>query len=177
MAGMSIGLAQGALERFLAPSGGRPIRGTTYKGQFEARLTHLMLAEVHSQDPISNADDSCQRGVYRSFWCARGRRDRAHSGICQAFSARVLVETAYAAKWCAETIEILQRSSGSNAIIASEPIQRCWRDGRVISLHGALNLETVLENYGRLTAGKQPHQFAGITTLNRFAPAAVKNVP
>lgn len=94
----------------------------------------------------------------------------------QLFSARVLVETAYAAKWCAEAIELLQRNSGSTAIMDFERIQRAWRDARVITLHGALNLEALSENYGRLMAGMQPHQFAGITTLDRFAPPAVKKV-
>jgi alkylation response protein AidB-like acyl-CoA dehydrogenase len=89
----------------------------------------------------------------------------------QRFSARVLVETAYAAKWCAEAIELLQRNSGSTAIMDFEPIQRSWRDARIITLHGALNLEALSENYGRLMAGIQPHLVAGITTLDRFAPA------
>ena len=55
-----------------------------------------------------------------------------------------------------------------------EPIQRAWRDARVITLHGALNLEALSENFGRLIAGLQPHNFAGITTLDRFAPAPMK---
>ena len=93
----------------------------------------------------------------------------------QRFSARVLLETAYAGKWCAEAIELLQRNSGSTAIMDFEPIQRAWRDARVITLHGAINLEALSENYGRLMAGMQPHQFAGITTLSRFEPAAPKN--
>jgi alkylation response protein AidB-like acyl-CoA dehydrogenase len=84
------------------------------------------------------------------------------------------VETASAARWCAEAIELLQRNSGSTAIMDFEPIQRAWRDARVITLHGALNLEALSENYGRLMAGLQPHHFAGITMLDRFAPTAVK---
>jgi alkylation response protein AidB-like acyl-CoA dehydrogenase len=92
----------------------------------------------------------------------------------QRFSARVLAETAYAAKWCAEAIELMQRNSGSTAIMSFEPIQRAWRDARVITLHGALNLEALSENLGRLMAGMQPHNFAGITTLDRFAAAPVK---
>jgi alkylation response protein AidB-like acyl-CoA dehydrogenase len=92
----------------------------------------------------------------------------------QLFAARVLVETAYVAKWCAEAIELLQRNSGSTAIMDSEPIQRAWRDARVITLHGALNLEALAENYGRLMAGLQPHKFEGITTLDRFASVPVK---
>jgi alkylation response protein AidB-like acyl-CoA dehydrogenase len=177
MAGMSIGIAQGALDRFLERSAGRPIRGTTYKNQLEAPLTHLMLAEVHSKIQSAtlmaraNAEETDELGAL----AAAGTP--ADPAYMQLFSARVLMETAYAAKWCAEAIELLQRNSGSTAIMESEPIQRAWRDARVITLHGALNLEALSENYGRLMAGIQPHQFAGITTLDRFAPAAVKKVP
>ncbi|RFA10254.1 hypothetical protein B7R54_14340 [Subtercola boreus] len=171
MAGMSIGIAQGALERFLERSAGRSIRGTSYKNQLEAPLTHLMLAEVHSkiQSAVlmmrANADETDRLGEL----AAAGTP--ADAEYLQLFSARVLMETAYAAKWCAEAIELLQRNSGATAIMDFEPIQRSWRDARVITLHGALNLEALSENYGRLMAGIQPHQFAGITTLDRFTPA------
>ncbi|MFE6365795.1 acyl-CoA dehydrogenase family protein [Streptomyces sp. NPDC057806] len=171
MAGMSIGLAQGALERFLERSAGRPIRGTSYKDQLAAPATHLMLAEVHSKiqsatlSARANAEETDRLGAL----AAAGTP--ADPDYMQMFSARALVETAYAAKWCAEAIELLQRNSGSTAITETEPIQRAWRDARVITLHGALNLEALSENYGRLMAGAQPHQFAGITTLDRFAPA------
>ncbi|QYE37120.1 hypothetical protein KZX46_22270 (plasmid) [Polymorphobacter sp. PAMC 29334] len=172
MSGMSVGIAEGALERFLDRSEGRPIRGTTYKNQLEAPLTHLLLAEVHSKIKaakliaMANAEETDRLGQL----AADGTP--AEPAYMQKFSARVLVETAYAAKWCAEAIEILQRNSGSTAIMESEPIQRAWRDARVITLHGALNLEALSENYGRLMAGMQPHNFAGITTLDRFSPAA-----
>jgi alkylation response protein AidB-like acyl-CoA dehydrogenase len=176
MAGMSIGIAQGALDRFLERSAGRPIRGTTYKNQLDAPLTHLMLAEVHSKIRSAtlltraNADETDELGVLAA---AGTPADPDHM---QLFSARVLVETAYAAKWCSEAIELLQRNSGSTAIMDSEPIQRAWRDARVITLHGALNLEALSENYGRLMAGIKPHQFAGITTLDRFAPTPANKV-
>lgn len=172
MSGMAVGIAEGALERFLDRSEGRPIRGTTYKNQLEAPLTHLMLAEVHSKIQAAkliaraNAEETDRLGAL----AAAGTP--ANPDYMQKFSARVLVETAYAAKWCAEAIELLQRNSGSTAIMESEPIQRAWRDARVITLHGALNLEALAENYGRLMAGMQPHNFAGITTLDRFSPAA-----
>ena len=175
MGGMSIGIAQGALERFLDRSAGRPIRGTTYSNQLEAPLTHLLLAEVHSKlRPATlmaqaNAEETDRLGALAAVGTP------ADSGYMQRFSARVLVETAYVAKWCAEAIELLQRNSGSTAIMDFEPIQRAWRDARVVTLHGALNLEALSENYGRLMAGMQPHQFAGITTLDRFAPAPAKN--
>src|SRR5260370_159935 len=121
MAGMSIGIAQGALERFLERSAGRPIRGTTYKNQLEAPLTHLMLSEVHSKIQSAtlmaraNADETDQLGVL----AAAGTP--ADPKYLQLFGARVLVETAYAARWCAEAIELLQRNSGSTAIMDFEP--------------------------------------------------------
>jgi alkylation response protein AidB-like acyl-CoA dehydrogenase len=177
MGAMSIGIAQGALERFVERAVGRPIRGTTYKSQVEAPLTHLMLAEVHSKIRSAslmaraNAEETDRQGVLSA---AGERLDPREQ---QLFAARVLIETAYVAKWCAEAIELLQRNSGSTAIMESDPIQRAWRDARVITLHGALNLEALAENYGRLMAGLQPHKFDGITTLDRFAPAPAKAAP
>lgn len=174
MAGMSVGLARGAMERFLERSQGRPIRGTTYKNQLEAPLTHLMLAEVHAKIQsatlmtVANADETDRLGVL----AAAGTP--ADPEYMKMFSARVLLEAAVAARSCAEAIELLQRNSGSTAIMESEPIQRAWRDARVVTLHGALNLEALSENYGRLLAGLEVHKNTGITTLDRFAPAALK---
>jgi alkylation response protein AidB-like acyl-CoA dehydrogenase len=174
MGGMSIGLAEGVLERFLDRSAGRPIRGTSYKNQLEAPLTHLMLAEVHSKIQSAklmaraNAEETDRLGALAAAGTPADADDM------QMFSARVLTETAYVAKWCAEAIELLQRNSGSTAIMSFEPIQRAWRDARVVTLHGALNLEALSENFGRLMAGIQPHEFAGITALDRYKNASLK---
>jgi alkylation response protein AidB-like acyl-CoA dehydrogenase len=173
---MSIGLAQGALDRFLERSSGRPIRGTTYKNQLEAPLTHLMLTEVHTKIQSATLMAQANANETDRLGALAAAGTPADPEYMQEFSARVLAETAYAAKWCSEAIELLQRNSGSTAIMDSEPIQRSWRDARVITLHGALNLEALSENYGRLMAGMQPHNFAGITTLDRFSPTAVKKV-
>lgn len=98
MAGMSVGLARGALERFLERSSGRPIRGTTYKNQLDAPLTHLMLSEVHSKIQSAmlmaraNAEETDRLGALSAAGTP------ADPDYLQTFSARVLVETAYAAK-------------------------------------------------------------------------------
>ncbi|MDJ0396425.1 acyl-CoA dehydrogenase family protein [Rhodococcus sp. G-MC3] len=174
MAGMSVGIARGALDRFLERSSGRPIRGTTYKNQLEAPLTHLMLTEVHTK--IQSAALMAQANAIETDRLGElaAAGTPADPDYLQLFSTRVLAETAYAAKWCAEAIELLQRNSGSTAIMDFEPIQRAWRDARIITLHGALNLEALSENFGRIMAGTKPHEFEGITTLDRFAPAAAK---
>ncbi|GGF30712.1 acyl-CoA dehydrogenase [Subtercola lobariae] len=171
MAGMSVGIAEGALERFLERSAGRPIRGTTYKNQLEAPLTHLMLTEVHSKIQSARLMARANAAETDRLGALAAAGTPADPEYMQLFSSRVLAETAYAAKWCAEAIELLQRNSGSTAIMDFEPIQRSWRDARIITLHGALNLEALSENFGRLIAGIAPHAFAGITTLDRFAPA------
>ncbi len=54
--------------------------------------------------------------------------------------------------------------------------QRAWRDARVVTLHGALKLEALSENYGWLMAGLEPHKFGGIAAIDRFAPASVEAV-
>ena len=176
MGGLSIGLAEGALRRFLERSAGRPIRGTIYKDQLDAPMTHLMLSEVHSKIRSAtlmaraNAEQTDRYGVMAAAGKPINPRE------LQEFGGRVLAETAYVAKWCAEAIELLQRNSGSTAIMESEPIQRAWRDARVVTLHGALNLEALSENYGRLMAGLDPHKFGGIAALDRFAAAHTEAV-
>ena len=176
MSGMSIGLAEGVLQRFLERSAGRPIRGTTYKNQLEAPLTHLMLAEVHSKIRSAtlitraNAEQTDRYAVMIAGGKTIDPRE------LQEFNGRVLVETAYAAKWCSEAIELMQRNSGSTAIMENEPIQRAWRDARVVTLHGALNLEALSENYGRLMAGLEPHKFGGIAAIDRVTPPHVEAV-
>ncbi|HEX4058180.1 MAG TPA: acyl-CoA dehydrogenase family protein [Galbitalea sp.] len=174
MAGMSIGIAKGALERFIERSAGRPIRGTTYTNQLEAPLTHLMLSEVHSK--LRSAELMTRANAEETDRLGRvlAAGESVDPAYLQRFSARVLVETAYAAKWCAEAIELVQRNSGSTAIMDFEPIQRAWRDARIVTLHGALNLEALAENHGRLMAGLQPLQAEGITTLDRFGVASAK---
>ena len=176
MGGMSVGIAQGALARFLERSAGRAIRGTTYKDQLAAPMTHLLLSEVHAKIRSSallaraNAE---QTDRYGAMIAAGGVIEPRE---LQEFNGRVLIETAYAAKWCAEAIEILQRNSGSTAIMEAEPIQRAWRDARVVTLHGALNLEALSENYGRLLAGLDPHSFGGIAAIDRLAPSSLSGV-
>jgi alkylation response protein AidB-like acyl-CoA dehydrogenase len=174
MAGMSIGIAKGALERFIERSAGRPIRGTTYTNQLEAPLTHLMLSEVHSK--LRSAELMTRANAEETDRLGRvlAAGESVDPAYLQRFSARVLVETAYAAKWCAEAIELVQRNSGSTAIMDFEPIQRAWRDARIVTLHGALNLEALAENHGRLMAGLQPLQAEGITTLDRFGVTPAK---
>jgi alkylation response protein AidB-like acyl-CoA dehydrogenase len=167
MAGMSIGLAEGVLSRFLERAKGRPIRGTSYRNQLEAPLTHHLLADVHVK--IRAAKLMAQHNAEAAD--ELGRRaasdDPASPERLQEFNSRVLFESAHAARLCAEAIEAMQRNSGSSAIQLAEPIQRAWRDARVVTLHGALNLEALAENYGRLMAGLEPHRYAGIAGVRK----------
>jgi alkylation response protein AidB-like acyl-CoA dehydrogenase len=170
----SLDSGPGPLDRVLERSAGRPIRGTTYKNQLDAPLTHLMLAEVHAKLRSATLMARANAAETDELGERTAAGEPADPEYLQDFSARVLVETAYVAKWCAEAIELLQRNSGSTAIMDFEPIQRAWRDARVVTLHGALNLEALSENYGRLLAGMAPHKFDGITTLDRFVPNAAR---
>jgi len=162
MAGMSIGLAEGVLERFLERAAGRPIRATSYKNQLEAPPTHLMLAEVHVKLRAAKLMTRANAETTDHMGHRAAAMSPAEPEELQEFHARVLLETAEAAKLCAEAIELMQRNSGSSAIQRAEPIQRAWRDARVVTLHGALNWEAKAENYGRLMAGLQPHTWGGI---------------
>ena len=58
----------------------------------------------------------------------------------------------------------------------SEFIQRAWRDARVVTLHGALNLEGLQESYGRLMSGLDPLKVGGIGTQDRSGEKRGENV-
>jgi alkylation response protein AidB-like acyl-CoA dehydrogenase len=162
MAGMSIGLAEGTLQRFLERAAGRPIRGTSYQNQLEAPLTHHVLAEVHVKLRAAKLMTRANAEATDRMGQRAAAGSPAEPEELQEFHARILLEAAEAAKLCAEAIELMQRNSGSSAIQESELIQRAWRDARVVTLHGALNREVLAENYGRLMAGLQPHTYAGV---------------
>ena len=71
-----------------------------------------------------------------------------------------------------EAIELIQRHSGPTAIMDSEPIHRSWRDARVATMHGALNVEVLAENHGRLVAAMQPpwEEHLGHVHVHEYAP-------
>ena len=176
MGGMSIGLAYGVLQRFLERSAGRPIRGTTYTNQLEAPMTQIMLSEVHSKIQSAALMARANAAQVDRYSLLTKAGEPIDPKEMRDFDMRVMLETAYAAKWCAEAIELLQRNSGSTAIMESEFIQRAWRDARVVTLHGALNLEGLQESYGRLMAGFDPLKVGGMGTQDRFAPSRGENV-
>jgi len=81
-----------------------------------------MLSEVHSKlrsaglMARASADETDRIGALRSTGAS------VDPLYLQRLSASVPGETAYAVKWCAEAIELLQRNSGSTGIQESEPI-------------------------------------------------------
>jgi 3-hydroxy-9,10-secoandrosta-1,3,5(10)-triene-9,17-dione monooxygenase len=71
--------------------------------------------------------------------------------------ARARMDCAHAVRQCLEAVETLYLASGGSGIADSNPTQRAWRDVHAINMHGALNLQTNQEMYGRILLGLKPN--------------------
>ena len=142
-----LGMAQGALDYFMARVGKRAITGTDYKIQGDAAVTHLQLADaifrIDAAEKLLSADAE-----------EIDRRAAAGEPSDDLFRAKVKFDVAASVRGCAEAIEILHRASGASTIHEANPMQRYARDVRVATVHGQFNYETCAEDYGRALCGK-----------------------
>ena len=134
-----------------------------------------MLSEVHSKLRSAglmarpSADETDRIGALRSTGAS------VDPLYLQRLSASVPGETAYAVKWCAEAIELLQRNSGCRpASRKASPSDRFWREARVITLHGAPNLGALAENYGHLMATEAIRRHHHRLPLRAGAPSKAR---
>ena len=145
-----LGMAQGALDYYMARLQRRGITGTGYKVQAEAPVTHLQLADAKWRI------DAAQRVLDEdaSEIDQRAADGRSHDPV---FNSKVKFDVAVAVRSCAEAVEILQRGAGAATIHQANPMQRYARDIRVATVHAQFNYETCAEEYGGLLCGKPPY--------------------
>lgn len=144
--GVALGMADQAMEAFLAGVGKRSIPYSPYAKQLDAPVTHLTVGRAHSQ--IQAASRVAEAAV--------AELDRLEAEEADP-SARELVQwhtdAAYVWDACAAAVETLLRASGASAIIKRQPLQLIARNCRAGSLHAAHNIDTWTENLGRMLCG------------------------
>ena len=147
-----LGMAQGALDYYMARLHKRGITGTGYKVQAEAPVTHLQLVEAKSRIDAAERvlnEDAAEIDL-------RAADGRSHDPV---FNSKVKFDVALAVRNCAEAIEILHRGAGAATIHRANPMQRYARDIRVATVHAQFNYETCAEEYGSILCGKPPFNF------------------
>jgi alkylation response protein AidB-like acyl-CoA dehydrogenase len=71
--------------------------------------------------------------------------------------ARVRMDTALAAKYCREAVEVLVAAHGTSSLADSNRMQRLWRDVHTASHHAITEWQVNLEVYGKALLGVEPN--------------------
>jgi 3-hydroxy-9,10-secoandrosta-1,3,5(10)-triene-9,17-dione monooxygenase len=144
-----LGAGQAALETFLKMVPNRSIKYTWYENQAEAPVTHLQVSEASARiDAAESIVDRAVDDLDRDAETGGESMDILHR-------ARIRRDTGFSSQLICEAVDLLVSASGGSFALASNPMNRLWRDTRIASLHGAVCVSTNLELYGRLLCGQK----------------------
>ena len=144
--GVALGMADQAMEVFLASIGRRSVPYSPYTRQVDSPVAHHIIGRAAMQ--IRSASRLAEAAVTDFDRLDKEDRDPSTAEILQFHT-----DAAYIWDACASAIETLFRASGASAISKRMPLQLIARNARAGSLHAANNPDTWMENLGRSLAG------------------------
>ncbi len=144
--GVALGMADQAMEVFLASIGRRSVPYSPYTKQVDAPVAHHIIGRAAMQ--IRAAGRVAEAAVAEFDRLDREGIDPTEGEIVQFHT-----DAAYVWNECATAIETLFRASGASAISKRMPLQLIARNARAGSLHAANNVDTWMENLGRSMVG------------------------
>jgi 3-hydroxy-9,10-secoandrosta-1,3,5(10)-triene-9,17-dione monooxygenase len=148
IAGVSLGIARGAIRHFAETTG---TRRSVYTGRNIADLTNI---QVHLAEAAALAD-AAEAIALRD--CGEATRI-TEAGIVPSLEQRAHYrrDGAFAATLCTRAVDLLFSASGGGAIYARNPIQRAFRDVHAANAHYNLNWDVNGAIYGRVALGLPP---------------------
>jgi 3-hydroxy-9,10-secoandrosta-1,3,5(10)-triene-9,17-dione monooxygenase len=148
VAGVSLGIAQGALEQFVATT---RTRASTYAGKALAELGTMQLRIAEAGALTDTAETLMLKD------CDEAQR-LTEAGIMPSVDqkTRWRRDGAYAARMCTEAVDSIFTASGGGGIYLKEPIQRAFRDIHAANAHYALSWDVNGTLYGRVALGLPP---------------------
>lgn len=152
---IALGMAKGCLQEFSQQANARKPFNLPYATVAETPSTQVVAGRVNA---MINAAEALIHGV------ADEVDRRAASGLDfepreEALNTMNLV---FAARLCADAIDMMQICLGSSTVSLKNPVQRFARDARVLILHGAIRQDPAAEIAGRHVLGLPPfNMFAG----------------
>jgi 3-hydroxy-9,10-secoandrosta-1,3,5(10)-triene-9,17-dione monooxygenase len=148
IAGVSLGIARGAIQHFAETTRNRL---SAYTGRNLADFTNL---QVHLAEAAALAD-AAEAIVLRD--CDEATRI-TEAGIVPSIEqrARYRRDGAFAATLCTRAVDLLFAASGGGAIYERNPIQRAFRDVHAANAHYVLNWSVSGAVYGRVALGLPP---------------------
>jgi 3-hydroxy-9,10-secoandrosta-1,3,5(10)-triene-9,17-dione monooxygenase len=148
IAGVSLGIAQGAIEYFVETMRSRT---SYYTGR---NLADFVTVQVHLAEAAAIADSA--RAVLLGD-CDEATRIVGEGEIPSLDQrARYRRDGAYAATLCTKAVDVLFQATGGGAIYARNPLQRAFRDVHAANAHYVLNWDINGAMYGRVALGLSP---------------------
>lgn len=148
IAGVSLGIAQGAVEYFQETMRSRT---SYYTGR---SLADFVTVQGHLAEAAAITDAA--RAVMLGD-CDEATRI-VEGGKVPSLDerARYRRDGAYAATMCTKAVDVLFRATGGGAIYARNPLQRAFRDVHAANAHYVLNWDINGAMYGRVALGLPP---------------------
>jgi len=150
LAPSQIGVARAALDHAVGRAPTRGITHTNFRTQAESAGFQMQVAEAAMK--IDTATLHAHR--------AADDLDRhAHDARLMDLvtRARVRMDTALAAKYCREAVEVLVAAHGTSSLADANRMQRLWRDVHTASHHAITEWQVNLEVYGKALLGVEPN--------------------
>jgi 3-hydroxy-9,10-secoandrosta-1,3,5(10)-triene-9,17-dione monooxygenase len=144
--GVALGMADHAMEVFLAGVGRRSVPYSVYAKQVDAPIAHSIVGRAHAQIRAASA-------VADNAIVLLDELDATETDPTERQAIQLHTDVAYVWSACAEAVEILFHASGASAILKRQPLQLIARNVRAGSLHSVNNIDTWLENMGRALVG------------------------
>jgi 3-hydroxy-9,10-secoandrosta-1,3,5(10)-triene-9,17-dione monooxygenase len=148
IAGVSLGLAQSAIEHFVHST---RTRLSSYSGR---NVADFNTVQVHVAEAAALADAA--RAIMLGD-CDEATRSVAEGRIPDLeHRARYRRDGAFAAMLCTKAVDLLFTATGGGAIYARSPMQRTFRDAHAANAHYVLNWDINGAMYGRVALGLPP---------------------
>ncbi len=148
IAGVSLGIAQGAIEYFMQTM---RTRTSYYTGR---NLADFVTLQIHLAEATAITDAA--RAVMLSD-CDEATAIVAAGGMPSLEQrARYRRDGAYAATLCTRAVDVLFQATGGGAIYARNPMQRAFRDVHAANAHYVLNWDINGAMFGRVLLGLSP---------------------
>jgi 3-hydroxy-9,10-secoandrosta-1,3,5(10)-triene-9,17-dione monooxygenase len=150
LAPAQLGVARAALDHAVGKAPTRGITHTNFAKQADSSGFQMQIGEAAMKI------DSAMLHVQR----AADDLDRAASEarvMDLTARARVRMDTALAAKYCRDAVELLVAAHGTSSLADSNRMQRLWRDVHTASHHAITEWQINLEVYGKALLGVEPN--------------------
>jgi len=150
LVGSQLGLARAALDHVIAKAPTRGVTHTSFAKQSESAGFQIQVAEA-----AAKIDTAYLHAFRAADDLDRAAESGRHPDLVP--RARVRLDTALAAKYCRDAVDLLADAHGTSSLADVNHMQRLWRDVHVASRHAITSWTVNLEIYGKALLGIEPN--------------------